>query len=178
MNNSARTSQRGIRCGPGLGVVACVARSCPASGAGGWLTANDGDVDSGCWGILDVRIPRLIPARFKGPATGLETGPGSGTPYSTVTQQTTESGFPVYTRDARQPILASPLCGPLRSRTADECLIPQPMRESLSPPPHRFQSRWLAPPCRQTAPSFRFVSNAEARSGQFERRWSEWWSAR
>src|ERR1035437_439412 len=74
MNISERSSQRGIRCGTCAGACAATAgveagpasvmgaNKCACAGTGAGLTAREGDVDSGCWDILDLRIMRLIPA--------------------------------------------------------------------------------------------------------------------
>ena len=80
-NNSARTSQWGIRCGAGRD-GGCAAGSAdgtsgvvPVSGAG--LAGNGGDVNSGCGGIRSLHAAFLCPA--KEPAQGCRT--------ETVTQQ-------------------------------------------------------------------------------------------
>src|ERR1035437_188308 len=84
-NNSARSSQRGIRCG------ACLPGEDSIDDAGtgfvAGLMARCVEVDSGCWDILRVRTPSLIPAPSRAFGTGLSAGPAQGRRIATVTQQ-------------------------------------------------------------------------------------------
>ena len=49
----------GVETGP---ASAMGANKCACAGTGAGLTAREGDVDSGCWAILDLRITCLIVA--------------------------------------------------------------------------------------------------------------------
>lgn len=158
-NSSARTSQCGIRCGtawPGGGAEAGLALDSDAApvadpGTGAGRAGFGGEINSGCWDILDIRTPPPIPAESsiqriqpgqlqtaKARPACLRCGPenrgsGSGTPY--CNGNTTSA-------------LRSPGCRSRQKHSVPFNTLPQPrlplLRDSWLCPKltRRFSSPW------------------------------------
>jgi hypothetical protein len=99
-NNSARTSQCGIRCGAWCGGGCGAGRISDTEpdaevgtepdanpGAEAGFGKSEGVVSSGCWDILKVRTSSLVSSHLQAFDTDPLTGPAQGRRTATVTQQ-------------------------------------------------------------------------------------------
>lgn len=84
--------------GGATGGAGVVLYALPGSGAG--LAGNGGDVNSGCWDILEIRPPSLIPLLANILHSPGNPGPAQGRRIATVTQQ------------GRKPASGSPITPP------------------------------------------------------------------